>query len=64
VIGLGEGAPQKIRVLQFFYRSVKVCTRDLLPPFLENEFLEEKKFAGSPEDHSVTRGFRTAHDDF
>jgi hypothetical protein len=24
VIGLGEGAPQKIRVLQFFYRSVKV----------------------------------------
>ncbi len=27
VTGLGEGSPQKIRVLQFFYRSVKVCTR-------------------------------------
>ncbi len=27
VIGLGEGSPQKIRILQFFYRSVKVCTR-------------------------------------
>ena len=46
VIGLGEGAPQKIRILQFFYRSVKVFTR-----------CEGHLEVG--EAHSVTRGFRT-----
>jgi hypothetical protein len=41
VTGLGEGSPQKIRVLQFFYRSVKVCTRCCL--LSENELFTFKK---------------------
>ncbi len=76
VIRLGEGAPQKIRVLQFFYRSVKAAqgVRDTLPSpicdgvdlsrpvasfFWKMNLGRKKSSPGSPEDHIVTRGFRT-----
>jgi len=70
----GEGSLQKTGILQFFYRSGKVCTRRaehssipifgaLLSPGKglvgEDVFTCEKSFLEDGVNYSVTRGLRT-----
>ena len=70
--GFGEGALQKTGILQFFYRSGKVCTRcvehssifgnlvALLGLGWKKKFLPWKKsFLEDGVNYSVTRGLRT-----